>query len=81
MMRRAFTLIEMLTVIAITAVLMGLIIIPLVQSFNLTRAAQGFSEAQDKARMLIEKISTEVVTTMMVLIALIDGSMFRRTMP
>lgn len=61
--RRAFTLIEMLTVVAITAVLMGLIIIPLVQSFNLTRAAQAFSEAQDKARFLIEKISNEVANS------------------
>lgn len=58
--RKAFTMVEMLTVIAITAVLMGIIIIPLIQSFNLTRAAQGFSEAQDKARFLIERISREI---------------------
>lgn len=58
--RRAFTLIELLTVIAITGVLMTLIIIPVVQSFNLTRAAQGFSEAQDRARILIDRISREI---------------------
>lgn len=59
-MRRAFTLIELLTVIAITGVLMTLIIIPVVQSFNLTRSAQGFSEAQDRARILIDRISREI---------------------
>lgn len=63
MRRRAFTLVEMITVIAITAILMSLIIVPLVQSFNLTRAAQGFSEAQDKARRLIESISREIINS------------------
>ncbi len=58
--RRAFTLIELLTVIAITAILMTIIVVPMVQSFNLTRAAQAFSDAQDKARTLIEKIQREV---------------------
>lgn len=58
--KRAFTLIELITVMGITAVLMTLIIIPVIQSFNLTRAAQGFSEAQDRARILIERISREV---------------------
>lgn len=58
--RRAFTLIEMLTVIAITAVLLTLIIIPLIQSFNLVRAAQGFADAQDRARTLVERISREI---------------------
>ncbi len=56
---RAFTLVEMLTVIAITAVLMTLIIVPVIQSFNFTRAAEGFSDAQEKARRLIERISWE----------------------
>mgnify|MGYP001552493447 CR=1 FL=1 len=58
--RRAFTLIELLTVMAMTAILLGLIIIPLVQSFNLTRAAQAFSDAQDKARILTERIAKEL---------------------
>lgn len=58
--RRAFTLVEMLTVIAITAVLMTLIIVPVIQSFNFTRAAEGFSDAQEKGRRLIERISREM---------------------
>ncbi|OJU63001.1 MAG: hypothetical protein BGO01_03405 [Armatimonadetes bacterium 55-13] len=58
--RRAFTLIELLTVIAITAVLLTIIVLPIFQSFNLTRAAQAYSDAQDKARVLIEKIQREV---------------------
>lgn len=59
-LNRAFTLIELLTVIAITAVLMTIIILPIFQSFNLTRAAQAYSDAQDKARVLIEKIQREI---------------------
>src|SRR5437660_1537276 len=58
--RRAFTLIELLVVIAITAILMTLIVVPLIQSFNLTRAAQGWAQAQDKARTLTERIAREI---------------------
>jgi len=58
--RRGFTLIELLTVMAMSAILLGLIIIPLIQSFNLTRAAQAFSDAQDRARILSERIANEV---------------------
>ncbi|MCC6352102.1 MAG: prepilin-type N-terminal cleavage/methylation domain-containing protein, partial [Fimbriimonadaceae bacterium] len=56
----AFTLIELLTVIAITGVLLTLVIVPIVQSFNLTRSAQGFADAQDKARRVVERVSREV---------------------
>lgn len=56
----AFTLIELLTVIAITGVLLTLMIVPIVQSFNLTRSAQGFADAQDKARRVVERVSREV---------------------
>jgi prepilin-type N-terminal cleavage/methylation domain-containing protein len=60
MRRRAFTLIELLTVMAISAILLGLIIVPLFQSFNLTRTAQAFADAQDRARVLTERISREI---------------------
>lgn len=62
MKRRAFTLIELLTVLAVSAILLTIIVVPLFQGFNLTRAAQSFAEAQDRARNLIEKISREVST-------------------
>ena len=58
--RKAFTLIELLVVIAITAILMTVIIVPIVQSFNLTRAAQAWADAQDKARTLTERIAHEI---------------------
>lgn len=57
---QGFTLIELITVIAITAILLGLILIPIVQSFNLTRAAQGFADAQQKGRTLIEQVTREL---------------------
>ena len=58
--RRAFTLIELLTVIAITAILLTIIVLPIIDSFNLLRAGQGWSEAQERARLLLDRISREV---------------------
>lgn len=58
--RRGFTLIELITVIAISAILLSLIAIPVIQAFNLTRAAQGFAVAQDRARTLIDRICREI---------------------
>ena|GEM_PF-482875 len=57
---RAYTLIEMLTVIAITAILLTIIVYPVIQAFNLTRAGEAFADAQDTARALSERISREV---------------------
>jgi len=56
----AFTLIELLTVIAITAILLTIIVVPIVQSFNLTRMAQAFVDAQDRARGMSNNISREI---------------------
>ena len=61
--RRAFTLIELLTVIAITAILMTIIVLPILDSFNLLRAGQGWSEAQERARTLLDRISREVAVS------------------
>jgi len=57
---RAFTLIELLVVIAITSVILALLLIPIVQSFNFTRSAQGIADGQERARRLIERIVNEV---------------------
>lgn len=57
---RGFTLIELITVMAITAILMTIITIPVIQSFNLTRAAQGFGEAQSRARVLMTQLEREI---------------------
>ena len=58
--RRAFTLIELLTVMAITSIILALIVIPVIQSFNLFRQAQALADAQEKGRLLIERISHEI---------------------
>lgn len=65
-MRRAFTLIELLTVIAISGILLTLIILPVFQSFNLTRNAQAFADAQEKGRLLTERISREISSSVIV---------------
>lgn len=62
MMRRrnAFTLIELITVIAITAVLLTIITVPLIQSFNTTQAARSFADAQNRARILMDQMVREI---------------------
>lgn len=55
-----FTLVELLTVIAITAILMTLIVLPLGQSFNLSRAGQGFADAQERGRQLTQRLARDI---------------------
>lgn len=55
----AFTLVELLTVIAISAVLFTIIILPLIQSFALVRQGQALADAQDAGRRLTERIARE----------------------
>lgn len=57
---RAFTLVELLTVMAITAILVTLIVVPLIQGFNLTRQGQAIAEAEDSARLLSRRIAAEI---------------------
>lgn len=58
--RRGFTLIELLVVIALSAVILTIIAVPLIQSFNITRAAQGFSDAQNRGRALIDRVTRDI---------------------
>lgn len=60
---RAFTLVELLVVVAITGVILSLLIIPIVQSFNFTRSAQGFADGQERARRLIEQVVNEIANS------------------
>lgn len=58
--RQAFTLIEILIVIALTAVLFALLLIPLVSALNYTRSAQALTAAQDAVRTTREQITREL---------------------
>ncbi len=57
---RAFTLIEILIVIALTAVLFALLLIPLVSALRYTQQAQIVTAAQDAARIAKERIAREL---------------------
>jgi len=57
---RAFTLIEILIVIALTAVLFALLLVPLVSALRYTQQAQLVTAAQDAARSTEERISREL---------------------
>lgn len=58
--RRGFTLIELLTVITISSLLIGLIVYPLFQSFNLLRQGQAMADAQDRARIISDRVKDEI---------------------
>ena len=57
---RAFTLVELLVVIALTGLLLALIFGPLIQGFRLTNRARAYSQAQDATRFGIEQLRREL---------------------
>jgi prepilin-type N-terminal cleavage/methylation domain-containing protein len=63
---RAFTLIEILIVIALTAVLFALLLIPLVSALRYTQQAQIVTAAQDAARITKERITRELSSAVFV---------------
>lgn len=58
--RRAFTLLEILIVIVVTAVLFGLLLRPLVSSLSLTQEAQTLAASQDAGRKATEILTREL---------------------
>ena len=65
-LRRAFTLIEILIVISLTAIVFALLLIPLVSALNYTRSAQALTAAQDAARTTRERITRELSSALYV---------------
>ncbi|MEI6432524.1 MAG: prepilin-type N-terminal cleavage/methylation domain-containing protein, partial [bacterium] len=57
---RAFTLVEILVVIALTGLLLALVLGPLVQGFRLTNRARAYSAAQEAMRYGIEQLRAEL---------------------
>lgn len=57
---KGFTLIELITVMAISTILLSIIVVPMFESFRATRTAQAFADAQDKARLLTERLTREI---------------------
>lgn len=64
--RTGFTIVELLVVITITIILMGLILGPIVSTFNMTRQANTMVAAQNTARTTLEQISREISQAMFV---------------
>ena len=63
---RAFTLIELLIVIALTAVLFALLLVPLVSAIRYTQQAQIVTAAQDAARTTRERLTRELGSALFV---------------
>lgn len=64
--RRAFTLIELLIVIGLTAVLFALLLVPLVSAIRYTQQAQIVTAAQDAARTTRERLTRELGSALFV---------------
>lgn len=58
--RAAFTLAELLVVMAISIILLALLFGPMIQSFNFTRKARAVSQAQDAARFGLQRLTREL---------------------
>ncbi len=58
--RHAFTLVELLVVVALTALLLALLFAPIIQGFKLTNKARALAEAQDASRFGMERIKREL---------------------
>jgi len=75
----AFTLIEILVVIAISVVLFGILIRPLIDSLRYSQDAQRQAAAQDSTRKVMEMLSREVASAAYVSDG--TGTMFNGTTP
>lgn len=75
----AFTLIEIVVVMAISVLLLGLIFGPMVSSFNLVHRGEQTAQAQETARRVLEEINRELSDA--VSIAVSPGDLLPVRMP
>ena len=75
--RRAFTLIEILIVIALTTLLFALLLVPLVSAIKYTRQVQSLTAAQDAVRITRERLTRELSSAVFVF----DNTSHRFTVP
>src|SRR5687768_16888890 len=61
-----FTLTELLVVVAITIIMMGLLLGPLSQTFNLTSRGRTMIAAQDNARAALAQITRDLQDAMFI---------------
>lgn len=62
--KEGFTLVELLVVMALTVVIIGLVMAPIMQSFSFTRRAGTQVRAQDNARSALTKMKRELQDAM-----------------
>src|SRR5579872_4287612 len=63
-MRAAFTLVEILVVLAITVILMGVLLIPLSRSLDLTQRASAKITGQDNVRAAMRTFASDLNNAM-----------------
>src|SRR5688500_16943158 len=62
--RRAFTLMELLVVLAITAILMVIMFVPLSRAIDMVRRAEAQTKGQDSVRTAARRIERELAMAM-----------------
>jgi len=63
---KGFTLVEILVVVALTIVILGLVFVPLIKTFEFTRRAGIMVKAQDNARLALQQVSRDLANAMYV---------------
>ncbi len=72
--RRAFTLVEVIVAVALLALALGLLLVPIVNSLGYFRSATARADAQTTARLALDSVARELTEAMYVQLDMYDSS-------